>query len=43
MTSKLANRRKILDIVGFDLGPHGEVLWNPPEQDLEVISRNAKP
>lgn len=41
MTTQFANRREILDVVGIGLRPNGEVFRNPPEENLESVSRNA--
>lgn len=41
MATQFANRREILDVIGLNLRPNGEVLRNPPEENLELVSRNA--
>lgn len=41
MATEFTNRREILDVVGIGLRSYGEVLRNPPEQNLESVSRNA--
>jgi hypothetical protein len=41
VTAQFADGREILDIVGFGIGADGEVLRNPPEENLHSVSRNA--
>lgn len=41
MATQFANRREILDVIGIGLRANGEVLRNPPEENLESVSRNA--
>lgn len=41
MTAQFANRREVLDVIGIGIGADSEVLWNPPEENLHLVSRNA--
>lgn len=36
VTAQLADRSNVLDVIGLDVGAHGETLWNPPEEDLRL-------
>jgi hypothetical protein len=36
VTGELSHRGDVLDIVGIDIGTDGEVLRNPPEEDLAL-------
>jgi maleate cis-trans isomerase len=40
VTAQFANGREILDIIGIGIGTDGEVLRNPPEENLHLVSRN---
>jgi hypothetical protein len=37
VTAQFANRCNVLDVIGIGIGAHGEVVWNPPEEDLSVV------
>lgn len=36
VTAQFANGCEVLNVVGVDIGSNGEVLRNPPEQDLDI-------
>jgi hypothetical protein len=43
VTAQFANRREVLDVIGIGIGADSEILWNPPEENLHLVSRNAIP